>query len=114
MRQNKVKRTHVEGAPDFVAEILSPGTAKRDRGHKKNVYERYGVREYWIVNPVERSIEQYVLEDGAFTLRGVYYHYRAWELEDMTDEEKAKVVTEFHPAIFEDMTVRLEDAFYCM
>ena len=112
--KNKIKGGghHVEGAPDLVIEVLSPSTAQYDRGHKKNVYERCGVREYWIVNPVERSVEQYVLEDGAFTLRGVYYHYRAYELDDMTDEEKAEVVTEFHPAIFEDMPVRLEDVFY--
>ena len=110
--KSKVKRTHVEGAPDLVVEVLSLSTARRDKGHKKTVYERCGVREYWIVDPAGRSIEQYVLEDGAFTLRGVYYHYRAYELDDMTDEEKAEVVTEFHPAIFEDMTVRLEDVFY--
>ena len=110
--KNKMKRTHVEGAPDLVVEVLSPSTSRRDRGYKKAVYERCGVREYWIVNPLDRSVEQYVLEDGAFTLRGVYYHYRAYELEDMTDEEKAEVITEFHPAIFEDMTVRLEDVFY--
>ena len=110
--KNKIKRTHVEGAPDLVVEVLSPGTAKRDKSHKKNLYERCGVREYWIVDPAGRSVEQYVLEDGAFTLRDVYYHYRPYELDDMTDDEKAEVVTEFHPAIFDDMTVRLEDVFY--
>ena len=110
---DKMKETDgVHGAPDLAVEVLSPSTGRNDRGRKKDAYERCGVREYWIVNPVERSVEQYVLEDGAFTLRGVYYHYRAYELDDMTDEEKAEVVTEFHPAIFEDMPVRLEDVFY--
>ena len=112
--KNKIKRGghHVEGAPDFVAEVLSPGTAKRDKGYKKDAYERSGVREYWIIDPVGRSVEQYVLEDGAFTLRDVYYHYRAYELEDMTDEEKAEVVTEIRCAVFGDLSVRLEDIFY--
>ena len=103
---------HVEGAPDFVVEVLSPSTARRDKGYKKRVYERCGVREYWIVDPIARSIEQYVLENGEFVLRDVYYHYRPYELEDMTEEEKAEIVTEFHPAIFDNMTVRLEDVFY--
>ena len=112
--KNKIKRGghHVEGAPDFVVEVLSPGTARRDRGHKKAVYERCGVREYWIVNPMDCSIEQYVLENGEFVLRDVYYHYRAYELEDMTEEEKAEIVTEIRPAIFDDLSIRLEDVFY--
>ena len=103
---------HVEGAPDFVVEVLSPSTAKRDKGYKKSVYERCGVREYWIIAPVGRSIEQYVLEDGAFTLFDVYHHYRDYELEDMPDEEKAEVVTEIRCAVFGDLSIRLEDIFY--
>ena len=110
--KDKIKRACVEGAPDFVAEVLSPGTAKRDRGYKKNAYERSGVREYWIVDPAGRSVEQYALEDGAFTLRNVYYHYRAYELEDMTEEERAELVTEIRCALFDDLSIRLEDIFY--
>ena len=89
--RDKIKRTHVKGAPDFVIEILSPGTAKRDRGYKKDVYERCGVREYWIVSPEGLYVEQYVLENGAFVLRDVYQHYRAYELEDLTEKEKRKL-----------------------
>ena len=112
--KNKIKRGghHVEGAPDFVAEVLSPGTVKRDKGYKKDAYERSGVREYWIIDPVGRSVEQHVLKDGAFTLRDVYYHYRDYELEDMTEEEKAEVVTEIRCAVFDDLSIRLEDIFY--
>ena len=103
---------HVEGAPDFVVEVLSPSTARRDKGYKKRVYERCGVREYWIVDPMARSIEQYVLENGEFVLRDVYYYYPAYALEDMTDEEKAQVVTEFRCTLFDDLSIRLEDVFY--
>ena len=47
----------VTGAPDLVVEILSPGAAneRRDRFHKLQLYSKYGVTEYWIVNPAERS-----------------------------------------------------------
>ena len=112
--KNKIKggAHHVEGAPDFVVEVLSPGTSRRDKGHKKRVYERCGVREYWIVSPMERFIEQYVLENGAFVLRDVYYYYPPYEMEDMTEEEKSEAVTEFRPAIFDDLSIRLEDVFY--
>lgn len=47
----------IEGAPDLVIEILSPGTTHRDRGVKLDLYERQGVAEYWIVDPDARLIE---------------------------------------------------------
>lgn len=49
----------IEAAPDLVIEILSPGTAYYDLIHKKNIYEQCGVKEYWIVDPMEQSIEVY-------------------------------------------------------
>ena len=47
----------VLGAPDLVVEILSPSTARRDRGIKLDLYARRGVREYWIVDPVEDVVD---------------------------------------------------------
>jgi Uma2 family endonuclease len=47
----------IHGAPDFVIEILSPSNAYYDLRLKKSVYEQIGVREYWIVDPMERSID---------------------------------------------------------
>lgn len=61
-----------QGAPDFVIEILSPSTAKRDRGTKFDIYEKHGVREYWLVEPNGQYLEVYVLTDGAFVRQGVY------------------------------------------
>ena len=56
-------------APDFVIEILSPSTAKNDRGVKMRDYAQHGVEEYWLVDPAECFAEQYVLgPDQAFTL----------------------------------------------
>ena len=48
---------NIQGAPDLVIEILSPSTETRDRGVKLNQYLRYGVREYWIIDPQERTLE---------------------------------------------------------
>lgn len=48
-------------APDFVVEILSKGTASKDKGIKKTDYAAHGVREYWIIDPVRQRIEQYIL-----------------------------------------------------
>jgi Uma2 family endonuclease len=46
----------IHGAPDFVAEILSEGTAYKDLGAKKDLYARHGVREYWVVHPGSGSV----------------------------------------------------------
>jgi Uma2 family endonuclease len=51
-----VNEKHATGAPDLVVEILSSGTRRRDKGRKRAVYDREGVREYWIVDPEARSI----------------------------------------------------------
>ena len=59
----------VEGAPDLVIEILSPSNAYYDLKQKKTVYESAGVREYWIVDPMEQSAEIYSNGDEGFTLR---------------------------------------------
>ncbi|MBQ9347857.1 MAG: Uma2 family endonuclease [Oscillibacter sp.] len=109
---SKLSGNGVYGAPDLVVEVLSPSTAHNDKGHKKDVYEAIGVREYWIVSAGDRSIEQYVLENGRFSLRSVFTLYPDYILADMTEEERAAVPTEFRCTLFDDLTVRLEDVFY--
>ncbi len=52
-----VTRANVQGSPDLVVEILSPGTRKRDLGIKRKLYERCEVSEYWIVDPEADAIE---------------------------------------------------------
>ena len=59
---------NVRGAPDLVVEILSPATAERDRGYKQALYERHGVAEYWLVDPVEETVSIHCRRDGALTL----------------------------------------------
>jgi Uma2 family endonuclease len=65
-RLDIIKEKNIKGAPDLVMEVLSPGTAYYDLRHKKEVYAEHGVREYWIVDPMERSIEVYANRDGGF------------------------------------------------
>jgi Uma2 family endonuclease len=54
------------GAPDLVIEVLSPGTAVRDRGEKLSLYVQAGIHEYWIVDPEKRSFEFLVNVGGQF------------------------------------------------
>ncbi len=63
---NKLDRRGVRGAPDLVVEVLSPNTAFHDSHRKRQVYERAGVREYWLVHPSDRIVTIYRLEQGRF------------------------------------------------
>jgi Uma2 family endonuclease len=56
-RRRRVAEEGIRGAPDLVVEILSPGTAERDRTVKKKLYQRQGVAQYWIVDPDGDSVE---------------------------------------------------------
>lgn len=62
----RVRDRWIEGPPDLVVEILSPGTAGRDLVLKRELYERAGVPEYWIVDPKSRSVEVLHLERGRY------------------------------------------------
>lgn len=61
------------GAPDLVVEILSPSTAGKDMNEKKTLYEKHGVKEYWIVLPYEDCIQVFKPgESGEYRLHKVY------------------------------------------
>lgn len=60
------------GAPDWIIEITSPRTAKKDFDEKFHLYEESGVREYWIVQPKEKAINVYTLENGEYALVDIY------------------------------------------
>ena len=57
---NKISEKRINGAPDFVAEIVSPSSETHDYLRKFKVYFKYGVKEYWIVNPMTKQIHVYI------------------------------------------------------
>ena len=61
-----------KGAPDLIIEILSPSTQRHDRIVKYGLYQRAGVREYWIVDPSTRTVQVCTLEDGKYYAPQVY------------------------------------------
>jgi len=63
----RITDKNVQGPPDLVIEILSPGTAGRDRALKHKRYEHFGVREYWLVDPDQNTVEILRLEQNRFT-----------------------------------------------
>jgi len=63
---HKLDARGMRGAPDWVAEVMSPGTAKHDRFVKIPAYERAGVREAWLIDHIERTLAVYRLEAGRY------------------------------------------------
>lgn len=68
-RTHLLKPNHFEGAPDLAIEVISPESQSRDRRQKFAEYEKAGVREYWLVDPLSRTVEAYALDaSGKFQL----------------------------------------------
>jgi Uma2 family endonuclease len=61
-------------APDLAVEVLSQSTESRDRGRKMDLLARFGVPEYWIVDPVLNTLEIFVLSGPAYELRAAARH----------------------------------------
>lgn len=82
------------GSPTIIVEVLSPSTALKDYNEKFQAYQKYGVKEYWIVDPANRMVHVHSLHEGLYTKRVTY-----------GDQDKLKSV------IFEDLTISLLSVF---
>jgi len=83
------------GSPDWIIEILSKGTAKRDMQIKYELYQENGVQEYWIVYPNDQAVHQFVLDDnGHYQLKHMY-----------TDDDMAA------PHLFPELAIGLTEIF---
>lgn len=97
-RSHIVSKRGIEGPPDLVVEILSPGSRRRDKRLKMRAYETHGVPEYWIVDPEARTLEQYALSsDGGYDLCDVF------EGNDKVTSDKLPCVSFSVDDIFHDM-----------
>ena len=90
-RREIITENNISGAPDLVIEILSPSTASRDRELKLGLYARFGVREYWIVDPDESSVQVMELGAEGYDTIGSYD----------SGEVESSVIPGFHIAINE-------------
>jgi len=68
---DKMDEIGCKGAPDFIIEVLSPSTRKHDLFTKYHLYRRAGVREYWVVDPKDKSVQTFILKDGKYLSNGV-------------------------------------------
>ncbi len=93
--KTKLDQRGYRGAPALIVEILSPSTSKKDLSEKYNLYERSGVKEYWVVFPLDQVLDVYLLdEEGKYLKAGSY--------------EKGD---RFKPSIFDDLEIDLSLVF---
>jgi len=85
-----------EGAPDLIIEILSPGNSKKEMRDKFEVYEESGVREYWLVHPIEKMVQVFILDED----KGKYHGIRPFIEGDLMPSH-----------IFPDLKVNLTEVF---
>lgn len=92
------------GVPRFVAETLSPSTARRDKSEKKDIYEKAGVEEYWIVSP-DGHLEIYYLREGRYVLEESYI------LQDDAEEAYYNAEAEIRLRAFPHISMKLLEIF---
>ena len=71
-RLSIIGQKNIQGAPDLVIEILSPGTAEKDKILKRKLYARFGVKEFWLVDGKKKEIEVLSLQEEGFKKIGTY------------------------------------------
>ncbi len=92
--KSKLDEQGCTGSPDFIIEIVSESTAKRDIQEKFELYEENGVLEYWIVRPYENTVQQFYLENDKYQYKKTYVE---------TDKVS--------PILFHDLVIDLEEVF---
>jgi Uma2 family endonuclease len=71
-KNSDIIKDAVHGAPDLIIEILSPGNPKHDMVLKKELYQQFGVREYWIIIPDTKESTGFTLQNGIYTTCGTF------------------------------------------
>lgn len=92
--KSKLDERRCKGAPDLIIEVLSPTTARKDRREKFLLYEKHGVKEYWLVEPDSKLITAFILKDDQYGRPNIY-----------SDEEEMKT------SVFPDLIVNLAEVF---
>ena len=114
--KNIITDLNIQGAPDLVVEVLSPSTAKNDKGIKKDIYEKFGVKEYWIVNTVDKSVEVYLNNNGRFYLDNIYVYFTDEEIAENDalandDKNKLTIYTDIKVSVCDNLVIKIKDIF---
>lgn len=109
--EEKFDQRGYKGVPTLIAEVLSPKTAKKDKTVKLLAYEKAGVQEYWIVSTKEKSIDQYILENGKYVLKDIITLLDNVDFEKLDEQQKSEYSPVIIPSMFEDLKIDLNEIF---
>ena len=99
---SKIDERGCNGAPDLIIEILSPSTKRKDKYLKRELYQKAGVREYWIVSADDKEIETHLFEQNSMKVFGV-------NDEETPDDSKLPEV--FNASVLAGLEVDVKDVF---
>ena len=108
---------NIKGAPDFIAEVLSPSNSSHDLIYKKELYEKHGVKEYWIVDINNKNIHVYVLNGGIYGNPTIYHYFTADEIQEIEngydddDKEQIKITEIVSHTFGEEIRVPINKIF---
>jgi Uma2 family endonuclease len=91
------------GAPDLIVEILSPSTFKKDVFEKFALYEEFGVKEYWIVHPKDKTVTVFLLQENGKYNAGITYESR--------ETTKSSTKLQVPVSIFDNYLIDIDDIF---
>ena len=109
--RSKITDQGIKGSPDFVVEVLSFSTHRKDITIKKQIYERFGVKEYWIISPKDETIEVYILRNGKYELDGVYHNATEEDMKYLSDREKAEINLSLKLSLYDDLEIQVKEIF---
>ncbi|MGG4141707.1 Uma2 family endonuclease [Paenibacillus algorifonticola] len=93
--KDQISKRGCNGAPALIIEVLSPSTALKDFNEKFNLYQKFGVQEYWIADPGNRTVHVYALQDGSYQVRHLF-----------TEQEMVQ------SSVFKDLQVPMNKLFH--
>lgn len=105
--KSKLDGQNCNGAPDLVIEILSPSTTRKDLHIKFHKYREAGVKEYWIVNPIDKLITVYLLEKGDY----IAHTYGCTGVDEVTLEDEKNLPSEITVSLFPDFKIDVTELF---
>lgn len=92
--KSRLKKTGYFGVPELIIEVVSPASGRKDKIEKFNLYERTGVKEYWLVEPDEKVVMVFTLENGSYGRPKIY-----------SENDSVKV------SVFDDLIIDLKLVF---